>query len=64
MALILKRLALQVWGEEAAADISGHSLRAGYCTDAAQRGPSIFAIRQVSRHRSVETLGRYVRGEL
>lgn len=62
--LVLKRLATHALGEEVAADISGHSLRAGYCTDAAQRGLSVFEIRQVSRHRSVETLGRYVRGEL
>lgn len=64
VALVLKRLATAALGASAAATISGHSLRAGYCTDAAQRGVSIFAIRQVSRHRSVETLGRYVRGEL
>ncbi|MBF5004754.1 site-specific integrase [Diaphorobacter caeni] len=64
VALVLKRLATQALGEEAAADISGHSLRAGYCTDAARRGLSVFAIRQVTRHQSVETLGRYVRGNL
>lgn len=63
VALIVKRMAAQAWGEKAAAEFSGHSLRAGFCTDAAQRGMSIFAIRQVTRHRSVESLGRYVRAE-
>lgn len=61
VALIVKRMATQAWGENTAAEFSGHSLRAGYCTDAAQRGVSIFAIRQITRHRSVESLGRYVR---
>ncbi|MEJ5129024.1 site-specific integrase [Comamonas sp. MYb21] len=61
VALIVKRLAVQAWGEKAATEFSGHSLRAGFCTDAAQRGMSIFAIRQVTRHRSVESLGRYIR---
>jgi len=63
VALIVKRLAALAWGAKAADEFSGHSLRAGFCTDAAQRGMSIFAIRQVTRHRSVESLGRYVRAE-
>lgn len=64
VALVLKRLAVKALGEEVAASISGHSLRVGYCTDAAQRGVSVFAICQVTRHRSVEALSRYVRGDL
>ncbi len=64
VALIVKRLAAQVWDEKAADEFSGHSLRAGFCTDAAQRGLSVFEIRQISRHRSVVSLDRYVRGEL
>ncbi|WP_313331271.1 site-specific integrase [Comamonas sp.] len=63
VALIVKRLAALAWGEKAAAEFSGHSLRAGFCTDAVQRGMSIFAISQMTRHRSVESLGRYVRAE-
>ena len=40
---------------------SGHSLRSGFLTSAARRGASIFKMRDVSRHRSLETLGAYVR---
>jgi site-specific recombinase XerD len=41
---------------------SGHSLRAGFLTSAAQRGASIFKMMDVSRHRSLDTLSGYVRG--
>jgi len=61
VALIVKRMAAQAWGEKATDEFSGHSLRAGFCTDAAQRGISIYAICRVTRHRSAESLGRYVR---
>jgi site-specific recombinase XerD len=40
---------------------SGHSLRAGFLTSAAQHGASIFKMMDVSRHRSVDTLRGYVR---
>lgn len=40
---------------------SGHSLRAGFLTSAAQRGASLFKMRDVSRHRSMDTLSGYVR---
>jgi integrase len=40
---------------------SGHSLRAGFLTSAAQQGASVFKLRDVSRHRSVDTLSEYVR---
>ena len=40
---------------------SGHSLRAGFLTSAAQRGASLFKMRDVSRHRSLDTLSGYVR---
>jgi site-specific recombinase XerD len=40
---------------------SGHSLRSGFLTSAAQRGASIFKMMDVSRHRSMETLSGYVR---
>jgi integrase len=39
----------------------GHSLRAGFLTSAAQRGASIFKLRDISRHRSMDTLSGYVR---
>lgn len=40
---------------------SGHSLRAGFLTSAATSGASVFAMMDVSRHKSVETLRGYVR---
>jgi site-specific recombinase XerD len=40
---------------------SGHSLRAGFLTSAAQRGASVFKMMEVSRHRSMDTLSGYIR---
>jgi integrase len=40
---------------------SGHSLRAGFLTSAAEAGASIFKMMEVSRHKSVDTLRGYVR---
>jgi site-specific recombinase XerD len=42
-------------------EFSGHSLRAGFCTSAAEHGASLFKIMDVSRHKSVDTLRGYVR---
>lgn len=44
-----------------AADFSGHSLRAGFLTSAARRGASVFKMRDVSRHKSMDVLQGYVR---
>lgn len=43
------------------AGFTGHSLRAGYCTEAARAGRPDRAIMAVSRHRSRATLDGYVR---
>ena len=40
---------------------SGHSLRAGFATSAAQAGASTYKIRQITGHRSEASLSRYVR---
>jgi integrase len=40
---------------------SGHSLRAGFATSAAQAGASAYKIRQVTGHRSEASLARYIR---
>jgi site-specific recombinase XerD len=40
---------------------AGHSLRRGFLTSAAVAGASIFKMMDVSRHKSVETLRRYVK---
>jgi site-specific recombinase XerD len=43
------------------AQYSGHSLRSGLCTSAAQQGVSSWKIRQQSGHRSDAMLARYIR---
>ena len=40
---------------------SGHSLRAGFLTSAAEAGASVFKMMEVSRHKSVDVLRGYVR---
>jgi integrase len=40
---------------------AGHSLRAGFLTEAARRGANIFKMREQSRHRSLDVLSDYVR---
>jgi len=44
-----------------AADFAGHSLRAGFLTAAARSGASMFKMREVSRHKSMQVLADYVR---
>ena len=43
------------------ADFAAHSLRAGFLTSAAAAGASIWKMREVSRHKSVQVLSDYVR---
>jgi hypothetical protein len=38
-----------------------HSLRAGFLTSAARRGASVFKMRDVSQHKSMDVLQAYVR---
>ena len=45
----------------AAAGFAAHSLRAGFLTSAAAAGASIWKMREVSRHKSVQVLSDYVR---
>jgi site-specific recombinase XerD len=45
------------------ANFGAHSLRSGFLTSAARRGASIFKMRDVSRHRSMDVLQAYVRDE-
>ena len=58
MSLIVKRRAKAAG--YAAADFAAHSLRAGFLTSAAA-GASLWKMRQVSRHKSVQVLSDYVR---
>ena len=43
------------------ATYSGHSLRSGFLTSAAEAGASLFKLIEVSRHKSLDTLRGYVR---
>jgi site-specific recombinase XerD len=40
---------------------AGHSLRAGFLTESAARGATIFKMQEVSRHKTVQILSEYVR---
>ena len=42
-------------------DYAGHSLRSGFLTEAARQGASVFKMREVSRHKSMQVLADYVR---
>jgi site-specific recombinase XerD len=44
-----------------ATKIGAHSLRSGFLTSAARRGASVFKMRDVSRHKSMDVLQSYVR---
>ena len=59
MPLIVKKLAKRAALDPAG--FSGHSLRTGFRTSAAEHGASIFKMMDVSRHKSVNTLRGYVR---
>jgi len=56
---IVKKYAALAGFDEA--EFSGHSLRAGFLTSAAENGASVFRMMDVSRHKSVETVRGYVR---
>jgi integrase len=43
------------------AGVAGHSLRAGFLTSAAESGADALKMAEVSRHKSIDTLRRYVR---
>ena len=59
VALVIKRLAAQAGLDPAV--LSGHSLRAGFVTNAVQRGASAASICAQTGHRSDEMMQRYVR---
>jgi site-specific recombinase XerD len=59
VALIVKRYALAAGLDPA--EFSGHSLRAGFATSAAETGASILKIMETTRHKSVDVLAAYVR---
>jgi integrase len=61
VALIVKSSVRMKAGEEAAKGVAGHSLRAGYCTEAATVGLQPYQIREQTGHKSDLTLARYIR---
>jgi integrase len=61
VALIVKACVRLMAGDEAAKNVAGHSLRAGYCTEAATVGLQPYQIREQTGHRSDVTLARYIR---
>lgn len=61
IALIVKAAVRKTAGDEAARQVAGHSLRAGYCTEAATVGLLPYQIREQTGHKSDATLSRYVR---
>lgn len=61
VALIVKSSVRMMGGDEAAKTVAGHSLRAGYCTEAAIVGLQPYQIREQTGHKSDVTLARYIR---
>ena len=61
VALIVKASVRLMAGDEAAKMVAGHSLRAGYCTEAATVGLQPYQIREQTGHKSDVTLARYIR---
>nr|WP_302479819.1 site-specific integrase [Roseicella sp. DB1501] len=59
VALVVKRRAAAAG--YSAEEFAAHSLRAGFLTSAAAAGASIWKMREVSRHKSVQVLSDYVR---
>lgn len=61
VALIVKQAVGRVKAPDVARHFSGHSLRAGYVTAAADVGLQPYQIREVTGHRSDATLAKYIR---
>ena len=61
VALVLKGTTRHAKSEEAAKSVAGHSLRAGYCTEAASIGVTTHVIMEQTGHGSSATLAKYIR---
>jgi integrase len=59
VALVVKASVGRVGGD--VTQVSGHSLRAGYCTSAAEKGLQPWQIREQTGHKSDATLAKYIR---
>lgn len=61
VALVVKKRAAAVGYDPAL--FAGHSLRAGFLTEAGRTGATLFKMKEHSRHKSIEMLAAYVRDE-
>ena len=61
VALIVKAAVRAMSGDAAAEDVAGHSLRAGFCTEAANVGMANHLVRGQTGHRGDSSLQKYVR---
>ncbi len=61
VALVLKDTTSLAKNVEAAKSVAGHSLRAGYCTEATSLGVATHIIMDQTGHRSSATLAKYIR---
>jgi hypothetical protein len=61
VALVVKKRAAAVGYDPAL--FAGHSLRAGFLTEAGRTGATLFKMKEHSRHKSIEMLSAYVRDE-
>lgn len=61
VALVLKGVTSHAKSAEAAKSVAGHSLRAGYCTEAVSVGVATHIIMEQTGHRSSATLAKYIR---
>ena len=61
VALVLKKRAAAVGYDPSL--FAGHSLRAGFLTEAGRTGATLFKMKEHSRHKSIEMLSSYVRDE-
>ncbi len=59
VALVVKASVERVGGDST--NVSGHSLRSGYCTSAAEKGLQPWQIREQTGHKSDVTLAKYIR---
>lgn len=61
VALVLKTVVTATKNADAAKSIAGHSLRSGYCTEAASVGVATHIIMDQTGHKSPAMLARYIR---
>ncbi|RYG56828.1 MAG: site-specific integrase, partial [Alphaproteobacteria bacterium] len=59
--LVVKDAVRRVSGDKAAASVAGHSLRSGFCTEAAAAGLMPWQIRAQTGHTTDAMLARYIR---